>query len=219
MSQTSWHVSPEVLGRYYDDPASVDDVTASSIEAHLVACAMCRAELSGHAPVAWVAASWDDVADQVDRPRRGALEWALDGLGMHSGIARLVTATPALRLAGLLATLLIAAAAYRWLQAWADATGDLWTEPSGWRVGAAAPYSLRLRVGERTDHVRISGRPAAAAVVVESGESRTLTASLAGSELTLTLGGVRRRYTVATDAQEIWLAGDDGSAVVTEIQE
>ncbi len=115
---------------------------------------------------------------------------------------------------------LIAAAAYRWLRTWAAATDDLWTEPSGWRVGTPAPYSVRLRSGDRTDHVRITGLPAAGTVIVEGGETRALTAALTGSVLTLMLDGVRRSYTVATDANEIWLtSANTGTAVVTEVQE
>ena len=111
MSQTSWHVGRDVLSRFYADPASVDDVTASSIEAHLVSCDVCRAELTAFAPQDWLATSWDSVADQVDRPRATPMEWVLDRLGMRGGIARLVAATPALQLAGLAATLIVAVAA------------------------------------------------------------------------------------------------------------
>jgi acetyl-CoA/propionyl-CoA carboxylase biotin carboxyl carrier protein len=114
---------------------------------------------------------------------------------------------------------LIAAAAYRWLVAWAGATNDLWTRPSGWRVGGDAPTSFRLQAGERTDHVRITGRPDAAVACVENGESHSLAASLAGSALAVTLDGARSRYIVAADDGHIWLAGTAGTAVVTEVQE
>src|SRR5246127_486338 len=53
---------------------------------------------------------------------------------------------------------LIAAAAFRWLQAWDNATNDLWTHPSGWRVGANAPTSIRLEAGGRTGYIHITGR-------------------------------------------------------------
>ena len=78
---------------------------------------------------------------------------------------------------------LIAAGAYRWLTVWGAATNDLWTQPSGWRVGGDAPTSIRLHTGERTDHVRITGQPGHATARVEDGENRSLTAVLDGSRL------------------------------------
>jgi len=114
---------------------------------------------------------------------------------------------------------LIAAAAYRWLRAWAASTDDLWTAPSGWRVGERAPTVIRLSAGERTDHVRIVGGPAAATASIEDGESRSLSAGLAGRTLDVTLDGQRRKYTVAADDGRIWLAGETGTAVICEVQE
>ena len=54
---------------------------------------------------------------------------------------------------------LIAAAAYKWLRGWPDPVADLWAVPSGWRIGAAAPTTLRLHSGDRTDHVYLTGTP------------------------------------------------------------
>ena len=53
----------------------------------------------------------------------------------------------------------VAAAAFRWLRRFPAAGADLWEVPSGWRVGRRAPVSVRLRSGERTDHVHIYRRP------------------------------------------------------------
>ncbi len=114
---------------------------------------------------------------------------------------------------------LIAAAAYRWLQAWDDSTDDLWTQPSGWRVGGDVPMTMRFHAGERTDHVHITGRPDDAVALVEDSESRSLTACLDGTRLTVTLDGLRNEYVVATDDSQTWLAGTAGTAVVTEVQE
>src|ERR1700758_6264 len=105
---------------------------------------------------------------------------------------------------------LIAAAAFRWLQAWDDATSDLWTHPSGWRVGANAPTSIRLEAGGRTDHVHITGRPDHAVARVENGENRFLAATRTGSRIAVTLDGVRREYVIAADDGQIWLAGSAG---------
>ena len=114
---------------------------------------------------------------------------------------------------------LIAAATYRWLTEWADATDDLWTQPSGWRVGGPAPTSIRLHTGERTDHVHITGHPRQATAHVEDGQYRSLTANLDGSRLTVTLDGLRTEYTIAADDGHIWLAGSAGTAEISEVQE
>ncbi|MCV7401387.1 ATP-grasp domain-containing protein [Mycobacterium fragae] len=114
---------------------------------------------------------------------------------------------------------LIAAAAYRWLRLFPLPGADLWEVPSGWRVGARAPVSIRLRAGDRIDHVHITGDPEAAAARVEDGESRSLQAALAGQQLTVTLGGVRTEYTVAAAGHTIWLAGGGSTAVLEEVRE
>ena len=111
------------------------------------------------------------------------------------------------------------AAAYRWLRYHQAASDDLWSVPSGWRVGETAAVVLRLRSGERADHVRIVGTPEVATVSVENGETRTLAATLDGNELTVTLDGLRDRYRVADSDHQIWLAGDDGVTMVEEVRE
>ena len=112
-----------------------------------------------------------------------------------------------------------AAAAYRWLLGFDEATGDPWSVPSGWRIGRPAPTVLRLRSGERTDHVSIVGHPDAATVTVEGGETRTMTAHLDGDALTVILDGRRARYRVADADHRIWLAGDDTVVVLEELHE
>lgn len=112
-----------------------------------------------------------------------------------------------------------AAAAYRWLRNFQKATGDLWSVPSGWRMGEPAATVLRLRSGERTDHVRIVGHPRAATVIVEGGEPRTLAVILDGDTLAVTLAGWRTEYRVADADHRIWLAGDDGVVLLEELHE
>ena len=114
---------------------------------------------------------------------------------------------------------LIAAAAYKWLRSWPVPAGNLWEVPSGWRIGDRAPTILRLHSGERTDHVRLTGTPQAATAVVEDGEPHTLTASLAGDRLAVTLDGLRTDYLVAATDGQIWLAGGGRTAVVDEVRE
>jgi len=113
----------------------------------------------------------------------------------------------------------VAAATYRWLQHWDTATDDLWSKPSGWRMGAHAPTVLRLRSGERTDHVSITGSPAAATAVVEDGGTGSLTAALDGDQLVATFGGVRTRYRMAERDHQIWLVGPHGVALIAEVRE
>jgi acetyl-CoA/propionyl-CoA carboxylase biotin carboxyl carrier protein len=113
----------------------------------------------------------------------------------------------------------IAAAAYRWLGLWPAPGADLWEMPSGWRIGARAPVSIRLRAGERTEHVHITGTPAAAIARIEDGEARSLQACLVGRQLVMTLDGLRTEYTVAAADGRIWLAGQGTTAVLQEVQE
>jgi acetyl-CoA/propionyl-CoA carboxylase, biotin carboxylase, biotin carboxyl carrier protein len=124
---------------------------------------------------------------------------------------------------------LIAAAVYLWLRGWPAPGADLWAVPSGWRLGASAPTTIRLHTGaaaagdipprERTDHVRISGSPASATAAIEDGESHSLSAALDGRTLTVTLDGLRSVYTVAAAAGQVWLAGGGITAVFDEVRE
>ncbi|MGE5695143.1 MAG: biotin carboxylase N-terminal domain-containing protein [Candidatus Sericytochromatia bacterium] len=114
---------------------------------------------------------------------------------------------------------LIAAGAYRWLATWDDATNDLWTQPSGWRIGGLNPTAIRLHTADRTDHVHITGQPTKASARVENGETRSLTATLEGSRLMVTLDGLRSDYVVAAEAGRTWLAGAAGTVEISEVQE
>ena len=105
-----WHAPAGLLARFAAEPHSIDDVTAASLETHLVACPACRAGVASTARLD-VAASWDAVADRIDRPRASLAERLLERLGVGGGLARLVSATPALRLAGLALIAGLAAAA------------------------------------------------------------------------------------------------------------
>ena len=115
--------------------------------------------------------------------------------------------------------LFIAAASFRWLRLFPAPGADLWAVPSGWRVGATAPVSIRLRAAERTDHVHITGSPGSAEVRIEDGESHSLQADLTDDRLTVTLDGLRSEYIVATAHSKIWLAGSGTVAVLEEVRE
>jgi 3-methylcrotonyl-CoA carboxylase alpha subunit len=114
---------------------------------------------------------------------------------------------------------LIAAAAYKWLRSWPDPPADLWQVPSGWRMGERAPTTFRLRAGERTDHVYLTGSPGSATAVVEHGEKHMFTAVLEGERLAVTLDDLRTDYRVAAGNGRIWLSGGGHTAVVEEVRE
>jgi acetyl-CoA/propionyl-CoA carboxylase biotin carboxyl carrier protein len=114
---------------------------------------------------------------------------------------------------------LVAAAAYRWLIGWRESSDGLWDNPSGWRVGEHAPSSLRLRAGERTDHVHLVGRPESAVARIEDGEPRSLVASLDCRTLTVTYDGLRTEYVAAASNGRIWLAGAGRTLAIDEAPE
>jgi hypothetical protein len=103
----TWHVAPELLARYAG--GDVDPVQACSIEAHLPACAQCREDIAALVGAALVARSWEGIEARLDAPRRGPVEATLARLGVPEHVARLLGATPALRLSWLLACAVVLA--------------------------------------------------------------------------------------------------------------
>ena len=95
---------------FANEPAVLDDVTASSIETHLVACPVCRAAMAAAADPAALDASWAAVADAIDRPRPNPVERLLSRL-VPASTARLVAATPGLQVSWLAAVGAVIAAA------------------------------------------------------------------------------------------------------------
>ncbi|MDO3639853.1 biotin/lipoyl-containing protein, partial [Mycolicibacterium arseniciresistens] len=94
-----------------------------------------------------------------------------------------------------------------------------WAVPTGWRLGEAAPTTVRLHAGHRTDHVHITGTPDSAVVAIEDGPARSLSAALDGDRLVVTVDGLRAEYVVAAADGRIWLAGAGRIAVVDEVPE
>ena len=76
-----------------------------------------------------------------------------------------------------------------------------------------------MRCGARTDHVNITGSPQHAQARIDDTESRSLTAQLEDGELTVTLDGITRRYTMAATGRQIWLAGGGRTWMFEELQE
>ena len=99
-------------------------------------------------------------------------------------------------------------------------TATWWVmRPSGWRIGEHAGWAVRLGCGERTDHVRIVGTPQQALVFVEDSHGRTVTASCTGGRLSMTLDGVHCDFLAADADRQIWLAGERGTVMLTEVRE
>ena len=119
----TWHVPSELLERYAAGDAD-DDVQAYSIEAHLPACSHCRAEIASLVDDGLVARSWEGIQARLDAPRRGPVEAALVRVGVREHSARLLGATPALRLSWLLACGLVLAFAV--VAADEHAHGEYW---------------------------------------------------------------------------------------------
>ncbi len=113
----------------------------------------------------------------------------------------------------------VAAATQLWLQRWRAAGNDPWSQPSGWRIGTPAPTVVRLRGGERSVHVAITGTPGEATAAVEGGQPAPLTADQAADLLTVSWGGRRRRYRCAAVPGQVWLAGERGVALLEEVRE
>lgn len=98
---TTWHADPSMLGRYA--AKELDDVRASSLEAHLLACERCRAALAPRVPIQQLDAIWNGIETALDAPQPGVVEHVLLRLGVHEHVARLLAATPSLRLSWFLA--------------------------------------------------------------------------------------------------------------------
>jgi hypothetical protein len=100
---TTWHATPTVLSQFATDPEAVDANVAASVELHLLQCGECRAAVAAAAPSETRAASWDAVADRIDRPKPSLVERLLRRFGVTETVARLVGATWPLQLAWLAA--------------------------------------------------------------------------------------------------------------------
>lgn len=98
---TTWHADLSVLALYASQ--DLDDIHASSLEAHLLACKPCREALALMAPTQQMDAMWNQIASRLDAPHPGFVEQVLVRLGVRGYVARLLAATPSLRLSWFLA--------------------------------------------------------------------------------------------------------------------
>ncbi|MEX1264812.1 MAG: zf-HC2 domain-containing protein [Actinomycetota bacterium] len=98
---TTWHADPETMATYVG--GELDDVRASSLEAHLPSCDLCRDHLAASVPAAPLDLIWVEVVATIDAPRAGLVERALLALRVPDHAARLLAATPSLRVSWLFA--------------------------------------------------------------------------------------------------------------------
>ena len=96
----NWHADRSLLERYAGGEA--DPGLAFSVEAHVVRCEICRRVAGDVVPAARLERMWLGVLDGVDEPARGSVERALVRVGIREHVARLLAATPSLRVSWLL---------------------------------------------------------------------------------------------------------------------
>ncbi|GGN92425.1 hypothetical protein GCM10010112_79600 [Actinoplanes lobatus] len=96
----AWHLPDEELRRYGE--RTLAPPVLWSVEAHLTACAHCRDRLAATQP-GLVRDGWERLDAELDAPVPGAVERLLTRAGVAEHTARLLAATPVLRLSWLAA--------------------------------------------------------------------------------------------------------------------
>jgi len=89
-----WHADRALLSAYVRN--EIDQAASVALEAHLIACAACRAGLGRFADPERLERGREALLDAINTPRRGPLEALLVRAGMADTTARLVAATPSL---------------------------------------------------------------------------------------------------------------------------
>lgn len=97
----SWHVQSETLRSYAT--GTIDPAQQFSVETHLLSCAVCRSSITTFADRSMLDRTWDAIASEIATPPATAIERVLLRLGISEHVARLLAATPSLRLSWLLA--------------------------------------------------------------------------------------------------------------------
>lgn len=100
----TWHVEPKMLEAYADN--AIGDAHAYSVEAHLLSCEVCRERIAAFVRPERLQVMWTEIHDVVVNPHSGAIERLLLRIGVKDHVARLVAATPSLRLSWLAAVAL-----------------------------------------------------------------------------------------------------------------
>lgn len=114
--------------------------------------------------------------------------------------------------------LIAAAATCTWLQRWERANGQLWDQPGGWRLGAAAPWVIRLGMRDHSARIALTGQPDSATITIDESEPQTVTAQLTGDGVWLAIGDrPGARYIVTPGDNQIWVSGPAGTVAVREL--
>jgi hypothetical protein len=96
-----WHVEQRMLERFA--AGTIDVAHAFSVETHLIECADCRTRMGRVVERERLEAVWAKIDDVVVAPARGPIEGFMLKVGVPDHIARVLTATPSLRLSWFLA--------------------------------------------------------------------------------------------------------------------
>jgi hypothetical protein len=96
-----WHAGPDVVEAYA--LGILDEARASSMEAHVLRCAGCRSAVAATVAPDRIAGAWAGVEERLDRSELGPIERILVRFGVPDHLARLLAATPSLRLSWFLA--------------------------------------------------------------------------------------------------------------------
>ena len=106
---TTWHLDADHIASYRD--GQVGSAFAASIETHLVACETCRELVATTADRDRLDRVWADIVDAVEAPAPTASERILRALRVRPDTARLLAATPSLRLSWITAVAVVLAMA------------------------------------------------------------------------------------------------------------
>jgi hypothetical protein len=101
MTSTDWHVPDHDLRTYAVGRAAPPQ--RWSVEAHLSACPACRARLTAVVAPSDIDSGWDLIDAELDAPVPGRIERLIARCGVPEQVARLLAATPALRVSWLAA--------------------------------------------------------------------------------------------------------------------
>ncbi|WP_328550320.1 zf-HC2 domain-containing protein [Streptomyces sp. NBC_00366] len=141
----TWHVAEEDLRAYAQ--GELAPPLLWSADAHLVACARCRAVLAEVGDPVGLDAGWERLDAELDAPRPRLFESLLLRLGVADHTARLLAATPVLRrswLGAVAAVLVMSVAAAHTTQATAAPTLFLALAPLLPLAGVALSYGPAL---------------------------------------------------------------------------
>jgi len=100
----TWHLEAETVASY--QAGTSGRAASASVETHLASCPDCRQLV---AEPEWMQRSWKGIEQLVDTHHRSWLERTLSKLGVGANTARLITATPSMTRAWLLATFFLLA--------------------------------------------------------------------------------------------------------------